>query len=40
MKKKTLLAILLVVILLGTGFAYAYFSTGAFRTEKELFLCR
>ena len=37
MKKKILLAILLVVILLGAGFAYAYFATDAFRTEKEMF---
>ena len=38
MKKKILLAILIVVILLGVGGAYAYFATDAFKSNKELFL--
>lgn len=37
MKKKILLAVLVVLILLGIGGAYAYFATDAFKTEKELF---
>lgn len=37
MKKKIILAIILVVIILGAGFAYAYFATDAFKTDKELF---
>ena len=37
MKKKILLAVLIVVILLGSGVAYAYFATDIFKTEKELF---
>ena len=37
MKKKIILAIILVVVLLGAGFAYAYFATDAFKTDKELF---
>lgn len=37
MKKKILLAILIVVILLGIGGTYAYFATDVFKTNKELF---
>lgn len=37
MKKKILLAVLVIAILLGAGFAYAYFATDTFRTEKEVF---
>lgn len=37
MKKKILLAVLLVVILLGAGITYAYFATDMFKTEKEMF---
>ena len=37
MKKKILLTILIVVILLGIGGAYAYFATDAFKTDKEIF---
>lgn len=37
MKKKSLLALLIIVILLGAGIAYAYFATDAFKTEKEMF---
>lgn len=38
MKKKILLALLIIVILLGAGVAYAYFATDAFRSDKEIFL--
>lgn len=37
MKKKILLAVLIIVILLGAGFAYAYFAKDSFKTEKEMF---
>lgn len=37
MKKKILLAVLLVVILLGASITYAYFATDMFKTEKEMF---
>ena len=37
MKKKILLAILIVVILLCIGGTYAYFATDVFKTNKELF---
>ena len=37
MKKKIILALAVVVILLGAGFAYAYFATDLFKTEKEMF---
>lgn len=37
MKKKILLTILIVVILLSIGGAYAYFATDAFKTDKEIF---
>ncbi len=38
MKKKILLAIILVVLLLGFGAAYAYFGTDIFKTDKQIFL--
>lgn len=38
MKKKILLALLIIVILLGAGVAYAYFATDAFRSDKEIIL--
>ena len=38
MKKKNLLALLIIVILLGVGVAYAYFATDAFKSDKEIFL--
>lgn len=38
MKKKILLAVLLIVLLLGAGIAYAYFETDFFKSEKEIFL--
>lgn len=38
MKKKNLLALLIIVILLGAGVAYAYFATDAFKSDKEIFL--
>lgn len=37
MKKKILLALLVVIILLGIGGAYAYFATDAFKSDKEMF---
>ena len=37
MKKKILLGVLIVLILLGIGGAYAYFETDAFKSEKEMF---
>lgn len=37
MKKKILLALLIVVILLGAWGAYAYFATDALKTDKKLF---
>lgn len=37
MKKKILLGVLIVLILLGIGGAYAYFATDAFKSEKEMF---
>ena len=37
MKKKVLLAIVLVVVLLGTGLGYAYFATDALKSDKQLF---
>ncbi len=37
MKKKILLGLLIVLILLGIGGAYAYFATDAFKSEKEMF---
>lgn len=37
MKKKIILAIILIIILLGAGVAYAYFATDAFKSEKDLF---
>ena len=38
MKKKIILAIILVVILLGAGVTYAYFATDLFKTDKQIFL--
>lgn len=38
MKKKIILAIILVIILLGAGISYAYFATDLFKTDKEIFL--
>ena len=38
MKKKIILAIILVVILLGAGATYAYFATDLFKTDKQIFL--
>ena len=37
MKKKVLLAIVLVVVLLGAGLGYAYFATDALKSDKQLF---
>lgn len=37
MKKKILLAMLIVLVLLGVGGAYAYFATNAFKSDKEMF---
>ena len=37
MKKKILLAILIIVVLLGVGVAYAYFATDTFKSNKEMF---
>ena len=37
MKKKILLALLVIIILLGIGGAYAYFATDAFKSDKEMF---
>lgn len=37
MKKKILLALLVVIILLGIGGTYAYFATDAFKSDKEMF---
>ena len=37
MKKKILLALIIVVVLIGAGVAYAYFATDAFKTDKEMF---
>lgn len=37
MKKKILLALLVIIILLGIGGAYAYFATDAFKPDKEMF---
>ena len=37
MKKKILLAVLIVVILIGVGGVYAYFATDAFKSNKEMF---
>lgn len=37
MKKKILLALLIVVILLGVGGAYAYFARDTFKSEKDIF---
>ena len=37
MKKKILLALLIVVILIGAGVVYSYFATDAFKTNKDIF---
>lgn len=37
MKKKILLAVLLVIVLLGAGIGYACFATDVFKTKKQLF---
>lgn len=37
MKKKILLAILIIVVLLGVGVTYAYFATDTFKSNKEMF---
>ena len=37
MKKKILLAIILVIILLGCGIGYAYFETDILKSEKDMF---
>lgn len=38
MKKKILLAVILILILLGIGGAYAYYGTDIFKTDKQVFL--
>lgn len=37
MKKKILLAVLIILVLLGVGGTYAYFATDAFKSNKEMF---
>lgn len=37
MKKKILLVVLILVVLLGAGCAYAYFATDTFKSNKEIF---
>ncbi len=37
MKKKILLAVLIIAVIIGVGGVYAYFATDAFKTDKEIF---